>query len=277
LGEKLNYQNNRIGAGKYMRQIVLLKVIPDLPEIKIERDTRKPIFEGVKHKISEVDKRALETAIKIKEKAGGKVFALSLGDEKTQTALLEALAIGADEIFVVNDPKLSDLDANASSLVLKKGIDYIGEFDLVLTGEMSLDKMNSQMGPRLAELLDLPLMTYVKEFEYNEGVLRVVRDLEEYDEIVQVPIPSVLSVTREINEPRIPGLMQIMKAKKKLQTILKAKDLNINPSEIQKQSYVDILSLTAPEIDRKRVIIEADSIEEVVKKLVTALRDEGVI
>lgn len=259
-----------------MKQIVLLKVIPDLPEIKIDRETRKPIFEGVKHKISEVDKRALEAAIRLKEKVGGEVLALSMGDDKTQTALLEALAMGADKIYIINDPKLQDLDSNATSIVLQKGIEAIGDFDLILTGEMSLDKMNSQIGPRIAELLNLNQVTYTKNLE-NDGELRAVRELENFDEVVRVRLPALISVVREINEPRIPGLMQIMKAKKKPQIIWEAKDLRIDPLEIKKQSYVEVLNLAAPQIDRKQVVIEADTVEEAALKLVNNLREEGVI
>ena len=260
-----------------MIQIVLLKVIPDLPEIKIDRETREPILEGVKHKISEVDKRALEAAIRLKEKAGGEVFALSLGDDKTQTALLEALAMGADEIYIINDPELQDLDSNATSITLKRGIEAIGDFDLILTGEMSLDNMNSQIGPRIAELLDLAQVTYTKKLEYDDEELRAIRELEYIDEVVKVQLPALISVIREINEPRIPGLMQIMKAKKKPQTIWEAKNLDIDPLEMKKQSYVQILNLAAPEIDRKQVMIEADTVEEAALKLVNNLREEGVI
>jgi len=260
-----------------MRQIVLLKVIPDLPEIKIDRETRRPIIGGVKRKISEVDKRALEAAIRLKEKAGGEVIALSQGGEKTQTALLEALAMGADESYVVYDPELSGLDPNATSLVLKHAVELIGEFDLILAGEMSLDGMNSQVGPRVAELLDLPQVTYVKQLMYEDGGLNAVRDLDYFDEEVKVPFPAVLTVVREINEPRIPGLMQIMKAKKKPQTIWSAKDLCLDPEDINEQSIVRVLDVVAPEIDRKQIIIEAESVEEAAEKLADALLEEGVI
>jgi electron transfer flavoprotein beta subunit len=254
-----------------------LKVIPDLPEIEIDRETRKPIFEGVKRKISEVDKRALEAAIRLKEIAGGEVIALSLGGEKTQTALLEALSMGADEIYVIYDPELFDLDPNASSLVLKAAVELIGDFDLVLAGEMSLDGMNSQVGPRVAELLDLPQVTYVKELVFEDGGLNAVRDLDYFDEEVKVPFPALVSVVREINEPRIPGLMQIMRAKKKPQTIWSAKDLGLDAADIREESIVKVLDLVAPEVDRKQIIIEAESVEEAAGKLADALLEEGVI
>jgi electron transfer flavoprotein beta subunit len=260
-----------------MRQIVLLKVIPDLTEIKIDRETRKPSIEGVKRKISEVDKRALEAAIRLKEKAGGEVIALSQGGEKTQTALLEALAMGADKSYVIYDPELSDIDPNATSLILKAAVELIGGFDLILAGEMSLDGMNSQVGPRIAELLDLPQVTYIKELIFYDGVLKAVRDLDTFDEVVEVPFPAVLSVIREINEPRIPGLMQIMKAKKKPQTTWKTEDLNLDPAQIIEKSYVKVLNVVAPEVDRKQITIKAETVEEVAEKLADALMEEGVI
>lgn len=260
-----------------MRQIVLLKVIPDLSEIKIDRETRAPITDGAKRKISEVDKRALEAAIRLKENSGGEVIALSFGDAETQTALLEALAMGADESIVVHDPELSGLDANATSHVLKNAIELIGEYDLVLTGEMSLDGMSSQIGPRVAELLKLPQVTYVKELELSDGELKAVRDLEKVDEVIQVPLPAVVSVIREINEPRIPGLMHIMKAKKKPQKSWAAKDLRVNPVDIKNRSFVKILDLKAPQVNRKQIIIKAETVERAAEKLVEALKDEGVM
>jgi len=112
---------------------------------------------------------------------------------------------------------------------------------------------------------------------YEDGGLNAVRDLDYFDEEVKVPFPAVLTVVREINEPRIPGLMQIMKAKKKPQTIWSAKDLCLDPEDINEQSIVRVLDVIAPEVDRKQITIEAESVEEAAEKLADALMEEGVI
>ena len=260
-----------------MRQIVLLKDIPDLTEIKLDSQTRAPIIEGVKRRISEVDKRALEAAIRLKEKVGGEVVTLSLGDDKTKTALLEALAMGADAVYIVNEPELKGVDTNATSKVLEAAVKHVGDYDLILAGEMTLDSLSSQIGPRLAQLLDLPQITYVKELDVADGKVRAVRDLEDMDEVVEAALPAVVSVVREINEARIPNLMSIMKAKKKPQTVWGAGDIGLDVSEVKSQSYVQITSVSAPKVERKQIKIEAETVEEAAAKLVEALMQEGVL
>ncbi|MBN2334580.1 electron transfer flavoprotein subunit beta/FixA family protein [Candidatus Bathyarchaeota archaeon] len=260
-----------------MKQIVLLKDIPDLTEIKLDPETRAPKVEGVKRRISEVDKRALEAAIRLKAAAGGEVAVLSLGDDKTKTALLEALAMGADSAYIVNEPELKGVDTNATSKVLEAAVRHIGEYDLILTGEMTLDSLSSQIGPRLAELLDLPQVTYVKELEAADGTVKAVRDLEDMDEVVVVNLPAVVSVVREVNEPRIPNLMNIMKAKKKPQTVWTAGDIGLDVEAVKAVSYVKIISVTAPKVERKQIKIEAETVEEAAAKLAEAIMKEGVL
>jgi electron transfer flavoprotein beta subunit len=260
-----------------MKQIVLLKDIPDLTEIKLDSRTQAPIVQGVKRRISEVDKRALEAAIRLKEKVGGEVVVLSLGDDKTKTALLEALAMGADAVYIVNEPELKGVDTNATSKVLEAAVKNVGDYDLILAGEMTLDSLSSQIGPRLAQLLDIPQITYVKELDIVDNKVRAIRDLEDVDEVVEATLPSIVSVVREINEPRIPNLMSIMRAKKKPQTVWSVGDIGLNVSEVKNQSYVQVMSVFAPKVERKQIKIEADTIEEAASNLVEALIKEGVI
>jgi len=260
-----------------MRQIVLLKDIPDLTESKLDTQTRAPIVKGVKRRISEVDKRALEATLRLKEKAGGELVALSMGDDQTKTALLEALAMGADAAYIVDDPRLRDVDTNATSRVLEAAIGHIGEYDLIVAGEMTLDSLSSQIGPRLAQLLGIPQITYVKEFDVVDGKVRAVRDLEDVDEVVEASLPAVVCVVREIHEPRIPNLMSIMRAKKKPQTVWAAEDIGLDASEVKEVSFVEVMSATVPKVERKQVRIEAETVEATAAKLVEALAQEGVI
>ena len=111
----------------------------------------------------------------------------------------------------------------------------------------------------------------------ENGKVKATRDLEDIDEIVEAPLPAIVSVVREINEPRIPSLMNIMKAKRKPQTVWDASGLGLNIDEIKAKSYVKIMDVTAPLVERKQVVIDAGSMEEAAKKLVEALTGEGVI
>jgi len=230
----------------------------------------------VKRKISDVDKRALETAIRLKEKHRGEVIALSMGGDKTKTAMLEALAIGADAAYIVND-ELTGIDTLATSKVLEAAVRKIGDFDLILCGEMTLDSLSSQVGPRLAELLNLPQVTYTRRLELQDSSLRAERDLEDVDEVVEVELPSVVSVVREINEPRIPSLMNIMKAKRKPTVEWDAAALGLSVDEVREASSVEVLKVEAPFVERKRILIKAESVEEAAEKLAEAILAEGIL
>ena len=259
------------------RIIVLLKDIVDLNEMKIDLSTRRPRVEGVKRRIGDVDKRALEEAIRLKEKHGCEVATLSVGGAKTRTAMLEALAIGADAAYIVNDEAIAGVDSLATSKVLKAALEKVGAFDLVLCGEMTLDSLSAQVGPRLAELLDLPQVTYAKSLELEDGKIRAVRDLEDVDEVVEVELPAVVSVVREINEPRIPSLMNIMRAKKKPTEEWDVAALGLSAEEVKAGSSVEVLKIEAPLVERKRIIIKAETVEEAAAKLAEAILAEGVL
>jgi electron transfer flavoprotein alpha/beta subunit len=259
------------------RIVVLLKDIVDLNEMKIDPSTRKPSLDGVKRRISDLDKRALEAAIRLKEAYGGEIATLSVGGAKTRTVMLEALAMGADASYIVNDGSLTGLDVLATSKVLKAALEKIGGYDIILSGEMSLDSLSAQIGPRLAELLDLPILTYVKKMDLVEGRLRAERDLEDVDEVVEVDMPAIVSVVREVNEPRIPSLMNIMKAKRKPTEEWEAASLGLAAEEIKAASSVEILEVTAPLVERKRIVIEAETVEDAAAKLAEAIIAEGVL
>lgn len=230
----------------------------------------------MKRKISDVDKRALEASIKLKENHGGEVIALSMGGDKTRTALLGALAMGADEAYIVNDD-FTGVDTLGTSKVLAAAVKNIGDFDLILCGEMTLDSLSAQIGPRLAELLDLPQVMYARHLELEDGRLRAERDLEDVDEVVEVDLPAIVSVVREINEPRIPSLMNIMKAKRKPTVEWDAAALGLSIDEVKQSSSVEILKVEAPLVERKRIIIKAESVEEAAEKLAEAILAEGVL
>lgn len=258
--------------------IVLIKDIVDLTEIKVDPRTQRPILAGLPRKISDVDKRAVEAAVQLKEKHGGKVAVLSLGDDKTRTALREALAMGCDEAYLLKDPAFEGSDTLATSRILAAAIRKIGEYDLILCGEMTLDSLSAQVGPRVAELLGLPQLTYVRSLDLKEGRVVAERDLEEEDEVVEAPMPALVTVVREINEPRIPSLMSIMRASRKKIEEWDREALGLSEGEVGSAgSAVEILEVRAPKMERKRVIIKAETPEEAAERLVEKLMEEGVL
>jgi electron transfer flavoprotein beta subunit len=260
-----------------MSIIVLLKDIPDLTELKLDPSSNELKIRGVKRRIGDLDLRALEAALRLREKMGGKVVTLTLGKEGSRSVLLRALAMGADESIIVLAPELVNFDSLSTSRILEAAIRRIGNYKLIIAGEMSLDGLNSQVGPRIAELLDIPQITYVRGIEASENMVIAVRDLEDGDEVIEGGFPLLLSVVREINEPRIPSLMNIMKAKKKPMVDWSLDEIGLPVERVADLPMVSTEKVDIPKVERKGIVIKADSAEEAANKLVQHLIKEGVI
>ena len=255
--------------------IVCLKYAVDVTQIKVDPTTRKLITADAPRKISDFDKNALEEAIRIKEKFGGEVIALTASAEDASSALREALAMGADRAFLIKDSSLQDSDSSVTSHVLAKAIRKVGSFDLIICGEASIDSYSAQVGPRLAENLGIPVVTYVRKLSLEDNVLVAERSLEDRSEVVKVKTPALVTVTKEINVPRVSTLMDVIKASKKELVTWSLSDLGVSSEEVG--AAVEILGVSAPRIERKKVKIEGETPEEIAEKLVKALIQEGVI
>jgi len=254
-----------------------MKQVVDLQQIRIKRDTREPVLEGLPVLFGDMDKNALEEAVKIKEKHGAKVTALSVGSAKLKDTVLEALAMGADEGCIVTDPACEGSDTGASALTIAMTIKKIEPFDLVLVGEGSADNYSGQIGSRIAEILNLPQITYVRQLSVEGNTITAVRDIEAALEVVKAQMPLVVSVTSEINKPRRAPLAQILRASRKPLKSMTLKDLGIDSSQVgSAASAIQVVSNLAPQQERKGMIFEGD-LDETVGKLVDALRKEGAL
>jgi electron transfer flavoprotein beta subunit len=262
-----------------MHIVVCTKQIPDLEKIRIKADTREPVLEGLPVLFGDFDKCAGEEAVRIKEKqADVKVTAVAVGSAKLKDTIKEALAIGADEAVILTDAAFAGSDEAGTARTLAKVIAKLGEFDLILMGEGSTDDHSGQVPSRVAELLGLPQVTYVRELEVLEGGrIRAVRDLEEALEIVEVGLPAVVSVTGEVNTPRLPALTAILKAARKPTQTWGPADIGIDPGEVgAAASTISVLSNLAPAQQRKEIVLEGAA-DEVVDELLKALEREGVL
>lgn len=258
------------------RIIVCLKQAVDVSQLKVDPATRQLITAGAPKKISDFDKNALEEAIKIKEKLGGiEIFTLTVGSEDAKAVLREALAMGADKAYFVNDPSVEGIDTSGTAYILAQAVNKIGEFDLILGGEASLDSFSGLVGPRLSELLGLPMMTSVRKLSTEGEAVVAERALEDASETVKAKMPAVVTVTREINQPRIPSLMMIMKASKKEIVTWTLADIGVQKEKIA--SKIEVLEALAPKMDRKKIIIKGETVQEIAEKLAKALIQEGVI
>ncbi len=257
--------------------LVLMKQVYQTADLKVDRSTKTIVTQGVPRVISEVDKNALEEAVRIKEKHGGKIIAITLGPPEAKEALREALAMGADEACLLTDPLFEGSDAHATANVLAAAVTRILEYDLVLCGAYSEDLFAFQVGPRLAEMCNLPQITYATKLTLEGDRVTVERDLENERQVVEAKLPCLVSVVREINEPRLPTLMAIMAASKKPTNIWAAPDLALGPEELGFDgSLIDIVRSSVTVGERKRIVLQGEA-REIAPKVAKALIQEGVL
>ncbi len=261
-----------------MRIVVCIKQAVDVSQIKSDKATGRLLLANVPRKISDFDKNALEEAVRLKEKFGGEVLTITVGPEDAKTTVREALAMGADKAYIISDAAFEESDTLATSYILAEAVKKIGLFDLILCGETSIDGYSALIGPRLAERLNLPVVTYVRKISVEGSDVTAERILEDCYETLKVKTPAVLTVTKELNEPRIPTLMAIMKASKKEVITWKAADLNIPNEKVGKLgSATMVISAIAPKMERKKIVIKGDTPVEIANQLIEALLKEGVI
>ena len=253
-----------------------MKQAVDVTQLKVDPATRRLITVSAPRKISDFDKNALEEAIRIREKTSGfEIITLTVTSEDARVVVREALAMGADKAYMVNDPSLQEIDTSGAAYTLAQAIRKIGEFDLILCGETSLDSFSGLVGARLAELMSLPQISSVRKLSVEGDTVTAERALEDAHETVKAKMPALVSVTREINQPRIPSLMMIMKASKKEIVTWAVADLDIQKEKLEPN--VEIIEVTAPKMERKKIMITGESIQEIADKLAKALIQEGVV
>ena len=252
-----------------MNIIVCAKQVVDVSEMKIDSSTKKPILQGVPQKISDIDKNAMEEAIKIKDKHGGKITVLTIGPSDAKERIKELLAMGADEGVLVTAP--DNVDYHMTSTLLSEAIKKIGEYDMILCGEASVDLFSGQIGPRLAGLLNIPQITYALSVTAEKDKVTAERNMGDKAVTTEATYPVLITVTKEINEPRLPSLMQILGAANKPINEWTADSLSSGLKPL-----VETVDLKGVSMERKNVIYQND-LDESVGKLVDSLAKEGVL
>jgi electron transfer flavoprotein beta subunit len=254
--------------------IVCVKQSYDVQQLKFDPKTGEPMLAGAPRKMSDMDRRALEEALRIKEKVGGTVKTVSVGPPETRDVVKEIYAMGADEAFVVTDMKLDKADSDLTAKIIVEAIKKIGNFDLILAGAASTDGYSWQIPAKVAALLDLPFFPNAISLSVN-GELVAECDLGEAIYKYKAPLPSVVSVSLEINEPRIPTLSAILKASRKQFTDFYIKDLGIDIV-----TELEVRKVTMPKVERKNMVVEAtdpSKMEDEIKKILDELRKENIL
>ncbi len=259
-----------------MKVVVCLKRVPDVAEVDLQLDPsgRRIRTEGLPYVINDWDNYALEEAIRIKERTGGQVIALTVGKEPDEEVLRRALALGADDAIRIWDPLLEEADPFLIAVVLSQAIKGLA-FDLVLTGVQASDDGYAQVGPMMAEMLGIPHVTLVTHLGFEGKKALVRRELEGgLEEEVEVELPALLTIQSGINEPRYVSVLGIKRVAKKEIKVLDLEALGISPSEIRPKIKVE--KLFVPPSGEGAEILKG-SPEEVSDKVLEILEKGGVI
>jgi len=258
-----------------MNIIVCIKQVPETTDVRINPETNTLIREGVKSIINPFDMYAIEEAILLKERFGGKVTVLTMGPPQAEAVLREAISMGADEGVLVGDRAFAGSDTWATSYTLAGAIKKIGTFDLIICGKQASDGDTAQVGPGISTHLNIPQVTYVKKVEEaKDNLMRVERMMEEGYEVIETPLPALLTVVKEINEPRIPSLKGLMRAKSAKITIWGQKDLNLDPQQIGLcGSPTQVVKIFTPAQRTGGQILKGE-IPEIAAQLVGLIKDE---
>jgi electron transfer flavoprotein beta subunit len=254
--------------------IVCIKQVPDTQDIRINPETNTLMREGVQSIVNPFDMYAIEEALRIKEKLGGKITVICMGPKQAEEALREAVSMGVDEMALMCDRAFAGSDTWATSYTLAKGIQKLGKFDLIICGKQAIDGDTAQVGPGIAATLDIPQVTYVKKTEeIKENMARFEKMTEEGFEVIETPLPCLITVVKEINIPRLPSLKGKIRAKQAPVTTLTAKDIDAEPEKLGlKGSPTVVKKVFTPPKRTGGQILQGET-NEVVAKLVEALKD----
>jgi len=263
-----------------MRIIVLIKQVPDTTEIKIDPKTGTLIREGVESIINPDDRHAIELAVTLKEAYGGKSTVISMGPTQAIDAISEALGMGIDEGILLTDKNLAGADTWATSFTLGRAISKVKRYDLIICGRQAIDGDTAQIGPQIAEFLNLPQLTYVRKVEeISEKRIVVHRALEDGYERMQSPLPALITVMGEVNTPRYPRMDLLINAceQKARIKIWDAADLGVKVQDIGLSGSLTRVIKTFPPKTKREGEILKGSKEEVVNQLLDRMHDKHLI
>jgi electron transfer flavoprotein beta subunit len=239
--------------------------VPDTTDIKIDPVTNTLIREGVQSILNPFDSYAIEEAVRLKEAHGGTVTAISMGPPQVESTLREAVSLGVDEIILLSDRSFAGADTWATSYTLAKAIEKLGEYSLILTGQQAIDGDTAQVGPGIAAHLEIPQTCFVRKIEsISNCKVRLQRLMEDGFDTIEMQLPAVISVVKEINTPRLPSLRGKRNAKNAELKVLSAADLDVEESKIGLNgSPTQVMNIFSPKHEKQVERFDGDSDEAV--------------
>ncbi len=260
-----------------MNIIVCIKQVidPEAPpsSFKIDAAANKVEMRGAPPVIDPYGEYAVEAALKIKEAKGGKITVMSLGANLLREVVKKPLAMGADELILLEDASFAEPDSQATAIALAAAIKKVREFDLILCGREASDTNAGQTGAGIAEMLGIPAVTLARKIDAVDGKLRVERVTSTGYEVVEAPLPAVVTVSNEIGEPRYPTIKGIMTAKKKEPVVWKPADIGIQVGGRRAR----LVRLYQPVHEGKCELVEGENPEEMGMNLALKLRSAKIL
>lgn len=255
-----------------MKIIVCVKQVPDAKEVRLDPVTNTLAREGVESIINPYDQHALEEAVRLKEQHGGEVIAITMGPPQAEEILRLSISCGADKGVLVSDRSFAGADTWATAYTLEKAIKVLGGADLIFCGKQAIDGDTAQVGPGLALRLDIPFITCVQKIRETDGsAITLERMMDDGYDVVQAPLPALVTVVKDINDPRVPSLKGKMKAKKAAIQVLSATDIDADPSCIGLPgSPTQVAKVFPPEARGERSLLKGtldEQIDQLVEKL----------
>ncbi len=252
---------------------------PEIPKsaFKIEATTKRVVIPAsFPPVVNGFDEHAVEAALRLKDTQEAKVTVLAVGKTFSIDIMRKLLAMGADELVLVQDPAIDDtVDSRVTVQLLGAAIRKLGEFDLILCGRQASDWDNAQVPLMLTEELGVPCITIAKRIEVSAGTVRVERVIPDGYEVVEAPLPALITVSNELGLPRYPTMRAIMAANRKRPTLWKLSDVGLDPASLQPR--LQLVDLFVPVQDQACEFIDGSDEREMAHKLLQKLREGRLI
>lgn len=260
-----------------MEYLVCIKQVPQVSRMKIDENNNL-IREGVKTIVNPADLNALTEAIKLREKTGGRITVLTMGPPSADEALKECIAMGADRGFIVSSRDFKGSDTLATSYTLTMAAKKIGDFDIIFTGTQTIDGDTGQVGPELAENLNLNQIGYVDKVDFEDNKIIARRESKYGKQMVEAKLPILISILRDANEVIKASDENIEKAESMSFEILSPEDINADSEKIGiKGSPTVVAEVFPPEEKKTGVMISGDNTEDKVNQLVEILKEKTTL
>lgn len=262
-----------------MNIVVCIKQVPGTTQVRINPDTGTLVRDGVEAIVNPFDEYAIEEALKIKERLGGAVVkAITMGPPQAETALKSAIAMGVDEGYLVTDRAFAGSDTWTTSYTLARAIATLGKTDLIICGKQAIDGDTAQVGPGVAEMLNLPFVAWVRKVEdISAGTIRVERLMEDGYDIVEMPLPGLITVVKEINTPRMASLKGKMRAKSAAIIKIDSKTMTVDPARLGLSgSPTQVLRSFVPERKAGGEKVSGE-VPDLVQKIVASIAELNIV